>query len=317
MKVSLIGGTGFVGSHLVTALREADHTPRLMVRSTDGRALSEFDGCELVAGSIDEPDAIAECVKGASAVIYLIGILREFPSRGITFESLQFAGVQRTIEAAKVAGVERLLLMSANGVKADGTPYQRTKFHAEEAVKESGLHWTIFRPSVIFGDPRGRMEFCTQLRSDIIDSPMPAPLFYDGLLPFGAGEFQLAPVAVEDVAQAFVQSLERPEAEDRTFQLCGPEPHSWRQILETIATAVGKRKIMLPAPAIGVKAAAALLDKQPWFPITRDQITMLLEGNVCEDDSAFRLLEIEPKRFDVESLSYLNPSNDIGTNRRV
>jgi NADH dehydrogenase len=195
--------------------------------------------------------------------------------------------------------------MSANGVKAQGTAYQRTKFQAEEELRGSGLRWTIFRPSVIFGDPRGRMEFCTQLRRDIIDGILPAPLFYPGLLPTGAGAFQLAPIAVEDVAQAFVRALGRPDTEGRIFELCGPEAKSWKEILETIAAVVGKRKLMLPAPALGVKALAALLDRQAWFPITGDQITMLLEGNLCQDESAFQLLGIERTRFDADSLSYL------------
>ncbi len=105
--------------------------------------------------------------------------------------------------------------MSANGL--DGTPYQRTKFQAEEALRASGLDWTIFRPSVIFGDPRGQMEFCTQLKRDIIDSPLPAPLFYKGLLPLDAGAFELAPVAVADVAAAFCHALTHPETIGQSY----------------------------------------------------------------------------------------------------
>ncbi|MBP6734442.1 MAG: NAD(P)H-binding protein [Chromatiaceae bacterium] len=306
MKVSLIGGTGFVGSHIVPALIAAGHVPRLLMRHPESGHGLPLDHCEVVLGDVEDLAAVIQCVTGADAVIYLIGILREFPARGISFEGLQSRGVALTLSACNLKGVGRFLLMSANGVKPDGTAYQRTKFQAEEAVKASGLRWTIFRPSVIFGRPQGRMEFCTQLRRDIIDSPLPAPLFYPGLLPMGAGGFQLAPVAVEDVAQAFVRALDKPETEGRSLELCGPEPKSWREILETIAAAVGKRKMMLPAPALGVRTAAALFDRFPWFPITRDQITMLLEGNVCADASAYPLLGIQPQAFTVANLSYLN-----------
>ena len=306
MKVSLIGGTGFVGSHIVPALIAAGHVPRLLMRHPESGHGLPLDRCEVVLGDVEDLAAVIQCVTGADAVIYLIGILREFPARGISFEGLQSRGVALTLSACNLKGVGRFLLMSANGVKPDGTAYQRTKFQAEEAVKASGLRWTIFRPSVIFGRPQGRMEFCTQLRRDIIDSPLPAPLFYPGLLPMGAGGFQLAPVAVEDVAQAFVRALDKPETEGRSLELCGPEPKSWREILETIAAAVGKRKMMLPAPALGVRTAAALFDRFPWFPITRDQITMLLEGNVCADASAYPLLGIQPQAFTVANLSYLN-----------
>lgn len=308
MKVSLIGGTGFVGSHLVPALIAAGHVPRLLMRKPASGQGLPLERCEVVLGEVEDFAAVTACLTGADAVIYLIGILREFPDRGISFEGLQSRGVERTLAACQVAGVNRFLLMSANGVKPGGTAYQSTKYQAEEAVKASGLRWTIFRPSVIFGRPQGHMEFCTQLRRDIIDSPLPAPLFYSGLVPMGAGSFELAPVAVEDVAQAFVRALAKPEAEGRCFELCGPEPISWREILGTIAAAVGRSKMMLPAPALGVKMAALLLDSFPWFPITRDQITMLLEGNVCQDASAYELLGIEPKPFCVTSLGYLNES---------
>lgn len=306
MKVSIIGGTGFVGSYIVDRLVEAGHTPRLLVRPDNEGQVEPAEVCERILGDVGDRAAVSECLSGAEAVIYLIGILREYPERGITFEELQYRAVERVIKSAAETQTQRFLLMSANGVKADGTPYQRTKHQAEESLKKSDLAWTIFQPSVIYGDPRGRREFCTQLRRDIIDSPLPAPLFFGGLLPTGAGAFELAPVRVEDVAEAFVRALEMPETIRQTFPLCGPEPISWKQILTTIATTVGKRKFMVPASAIAIKAAASVLDSQPWFPITKDQITMLLEGNVCDDPSAFPRLGIEPSCFDEKSLAYLN-----------
>jgi NADH dehydrogenase len=304
MKVSLIGATGFVGTHLVDRLLAKGHTPRLLARPDSTDRVSQ-PGCEVVVGDVGEDGAVVECLTGADAAIYLIGILRERRGQGITFEALQLRGVERTLAAALKAGVKRFLLMTANGVKPDGTEYQRTKYQAEEALKASGLDWTIFRPSVIFGDPRGRMEFCTQLLRDIVESPLPAPLFYEGILPSGAGSFQLAPVAVEDVAEAFVRALERPETVGQTYELCGPDAVTWRDILATIAAAVGRSKLMLPAPVLPIKALAAVLDSQAWFPITRDQLTMLLEGNVCSESDGLARLGIEPKRFETASLAYL------------
>ncbi|MGE5154836.1 MAG: SDR family oxidoreductase, partial [Bdellovibrio bacteriovorus] len=196
MKVAVIGGTGFVGVHLVDRLLADGHRPRLLVRPGSAHKVTCSADCEIVPGDLEQPGAIGRCLEGTEAVIYLIGLLREHPQQGITFEAMHRVGVEETIAEAQTQGIERFLLMSANGVRADGTPYQRTKFQAEEALKASGLRWTIFRPSVIFGDPRGRMEFCSQLKRDLIDSPLPAPLFFPGWLPTGAGGFQLAPVAV-------------------------------------------------------------------------------------------------------------------------
>jgi NADH dehydrogenase len=122
----------------------------------------------------------------------------------------------------------------------------------------------------------------------------------------------MSPVHVQDVAAAFVGALSREETYRRTYCLGGARTLSWKQILETIAEAAGKRKLMWPVPAIGVGLAAALLERFPWFPITRDQITMLLQGNVCEDTEIFELLGIIPIGFDSASLDYLRqPMNNL------
>lgn len=305
MKVAIIGGTGFVGSYITRRLVTAGHVPRLLVRPGSENKVPQPESCEIVHGDVGDLGALENCLTGADAVIYLIGILREFPSQGITFEGLQHQGVLDTIAAAQKVGVDRFLLMSANGVHADGTTYQRTKYQAEQALKASSLRWTIFRPSVIFGNPEGRMEFCSQLKKDIIDSPMPAPLFYAGILPTNAGGFELAPVSVSDVADAFVLALSEPRTESQTYSLCGPERLSWKEILTTIAAAAGKTKAMLPAPAAAIRATAAVLDRFSWFPISRDQIKMLMEGNVCSENDSFARLGLTPTRFGVDQLDYL------------
>ena len=176
------------------------HTPVALVRPGSERKLRQADACVQVSGAIDEADAIRRTLEGADAAIYNIGILRALPRRGITFDALHFEGAKRSIDLAAETGVRRFLLMSANGVRADGTAYQRSKYMAEQYLATTGLEWTVFRPSVLFGDPRGRMEFATRLLRDIVRSPLPAPLFFDGLLPLDAGGFRLSPVHVKDVA---------------------------------------------------------------------------------------------------------------------
>jgi NADH dehydrogenase len=304
MRVAVFGGTGFVGSHLVDALVAAGMQPVLLVRPGHETNVRQRESCRLVEGDIGRPEAVNEALAGADAAIYNIGILRESPARGVTFEELQYKAPRRIIDAAAHLGVNRFLLMSANGVRAEGTPYQRSKQRAERHLEDSGLDWTVFRPSVIFGDPRGRMEFATQLVRDIVSSPLPAPLFYPGLLPFGAGGFQLSPVHVEDVARAMVRSLADPVWHGRTLHLGGPEALSWREIITRLAAAIGRRKSMVPVPALGLVGAAALLERFESFPITRDQLRMLLEGNVCGPDD-LESLGITPRPFAGEHLAYL------------
>ena len=305
MKVTVFGGTGYVGGYLIDELLDKGHHPVLLVRHESRHKVRHHERCTLVDGDIANTVAVGAALSGADAAIYNIGILREFPTSGVTFEALHFEGAKRAMNAAEEAGVSRFLLMSANGVKADGTGYQRTKYMAEQYLKSTALDWTVFRPSVLFGEPRGRMEFTTQLYRDIVRSPLPAPLFYEGLLPFNAGEFRMSPVYVKDVASIFVQALEMPNTAGQIFPLCGPASLSWKEILKTIAAAVGTTKHTLPAPVLLLKSLASALDRFEFFPITRDQLTMLMEGNSCDGHNAFQNFDLEPTPFDKKRLSYL------------
>lgn len=237
-------------------------------------------------------------------MIYNVGILREIPRQGVTFEETQLLGVERTIAAAKKTGVTRFLLMSANGVHADGTPYQRTKYRAEERVRNSGLDFTIFAPSVIFGNPRGLMEIATQLYVDMVGPALPAIGFYTGWNPT-SGKVMMSPVHIEDVAQAFVNALQDDELLQQKVYLGGPEALSWSEMIVRIAAAAGKTKTIIPMPISLMKLAALLLDWLAKFPVTKDQLTMLAEGNVVKPDELARIINREPRRFDTESLSYL------------
>ena len=305
MRVTVFGATGFVGSYLIDALLEHGHHPVLLVRAGSEHKVKQPDKCTLVSGDIADPAATRSAIDGADAVIYNIGILREFPARGVTYEALHFEGARRAMDAAEAAGVSRFLLMSANGVRADGTGYQRTKYMAEQYLATTGLDWTVLRPSVLFGDPRGRMEFATRLYRDVVRSPLPAPLFYDGLLPMDAGMFRMSPVHVKDVAAVFAKSLDMPETAGRIFALGGPEALTWKDILQTIARTAGTAKWMLPAPVLLLKGIAAMLDHYAFFPITRDQLTMLMEGNTCDGYEPFRTFGLMTTPFDTANLSYL------------
>lgn len=307
MKVALFGGTGFVGSYIVDELVASDHIPRVLVRPGSEEKLMQAEKCECVQGDINDSGAVSATLSGTEAAIYSIGIIRQFTSKGITFENLHFEGARDCMCQCEDAGVDRFILMSANGVKPDGTDYQKTKWLAEQYLKNTALKWTIFRPSLVFGDPRGgnRPEFCTQLKKDLIRLPIPAPLFYEGLVPVNAGKFTMSPIHVKDVASIFVKSITSEDTILRTFELGGPHTLDWKEIIQTIAKGAGKNKWTIPAPAIVLKSVAALFDRFSWFPITRDQLTMLMEGNTCDTSELFVKLEVEPIVFAGQELSYL------------
>ena len=305
MNVALIGGTGFVGGYLVDALLMAGHKVSLLVRPGSAAKIATADRCRTVGGDISDPTAIARTLSGADAVIYNVGILREFPRRGITFEKSHYQGVVETITAAQQAGIQRMLLMSANGVKQPGTPYQETKYRAEQALLDSGLDATIFRPAVIFGDPGAKMEIATQLYRQMIRPPLPAVAFHTGLRP-ASGPVAMSPVHVTDVVDAFVNALNDSATVGQCYELGGPEVLSWTTMLRRIATAVGRHKIILPMPIAVMKFGATLFDWLPFFPATRDQLTMLAEGNTADPAILQALINRQPKAFCAENLAYLS-----------
>ena len=305
MRVAIIGGTGYVGSYIVDELLQQGHDVCQLVRSGSEHKARQANSTRVVSGSIDSAASIADLVSGCDAVVYCVGILRESSKNGITFEATQYDGVVKTVDAAIENGVARFLLMSANGVKNSGTRYQETKKRAEDLLLASNLGATIFRPSVIFGDPRGKMEFATQLFRDMVRKPIPAIGFFSGLRP-ASGAVLMSPVHVTDVARTFVSSLTNPSTVGETYILGGPEILSWPEMIQRIAVATGRKKWIIPTPIVLMKLAATLFDWLPFFPVTRDQLTMLQEGNTASPIDIESLTNVAPVAFTSEHLDYLN-----------
>lgn len=304
-KVALFGGTGFVGSHLVRSLLAAGHEPSVLVRAGSESKLPAQSQCRVTSGDISSSAAIEATLQDCDATIYNIGLLKEFRRKGITFEEAHFNGVQRVIDAAKRLGVRRFLLMSANGVKPSGTPYQDTKFRAEELLRDSDLDWTIFQPSVIFGDSSGMQEISHQLHVEIVRPPIPAPAFRSSWSKDG-NNVVMSPVSVTDVADAFTNALSNDDTIGRTIVLGGPEVLSWEDMILRVAEAAGRKKKLLPVHIGLMKIAARLFDWIPAFPATKDQLTMLSEGNAADPEALESLIDRPPKSFSSENMTYLD-----------
>lgn len=300
MKVFVTGGTGFAGSYVLHSLRDAGHDLRVLVRKGSERKLPFTDGLSIVHGDLGEPGGWENALVGVDAIIHLVGIIREFPSRGVTFHKLHTEATRRIVEAAVRAGVKKIIHMSANGASESGaSAYQRTKWEGERAVIASGLEWTIFRPSVIFGDPAGRMEFASELAKVARLAPV-FPVF-------GDGTYKLAPVAVENVADCFVKALTEPSAKNRVFHLGGVDNFTFRDIVKIVGQAVGRQNMpTVRVPFALIRPVAGLLGGFQFFPVTVDQLDMLRQGNVCPESEWMKTFSITPKRFEVEGLKYLS-----------
>ncbi len=285
MKVFVAGGSGFVGSHVVRALRDAGHKVTVFSRDPERGG---FQGDVVThRGDIAQPATYRDHLTeiGYDAVVHCVGLIKNRRMKGQTFERIVAGGTKALADAAEDAGVGRFVLISANGVTDGGTSYNETKLAAEDAVKESGMQWTILRPSLIFGEGA---DFSHQLRS----------LMRLGAIPyFGRGAFRFAPVSVQDVGHAVVRSLERDEAAGATFHLCGPDVVTYKEIIKGIKAVAGSHAVVFPMPKWMVRTGAFLLGWLPFFPATNEALTMLFAGSTCPEHSWRDVLDIEPEGF--------------------
>ena len=280
MRIFLAGGTGFVGGHVRFALLENGH--ELRVRSHRRLAGTE-PGIEAMEGDVTRPETLAAAMQECDAVINLVGIIREFPARGITFEKLHVEATKNLLAAARHTGIRRFIQMSALGARPDAVSrYHQTKYQAEEAVRASDLDWTIFRPSVIFGP---KDDFINKL-ADLVKKIPLVPVIGDGC-------YRLQPIDANDVARCFAMALEMPETVGQSYGLCGRDRITYRELLNIVARTLGKRSVRtLQVPVSFMTLVTPLLQSFSFFPITMDQITMLLEESIC--DGAWK----ETFRFD-------------------
>ncbi len=269
MRIFVSGATGFVGGHLCRELLARGHDLRILVHSRRGAA----EGVEQFQGDVTDAASCLEGAKGCDAVINLVGIIREFPGRGVTYSRLHLQGTANMVAAARENGISRYLQMSALGSRPGAaSAYHRSKFAAEELLRGSGLEWTIFRPSIVFGP---KDDFVNKLAGYIRSYPA-VPVIGDGL-------YRLQPIAADDVARCFAMALEMPATVGQTYELCGPQRLTYNELLDTIGLALGRKRVVkLPNPLALMKVVVPLLDRLPFFPITRDQMTMLVEENICD-----------------------------------
>jgi uncharacterized protein YbjT (DUF2867 family) len=283
--VFVTGATGFVGRAVIHALRAEGLKVRCLVRRGSEHDLRGQEAIERVEGNVLVRQSLDEGMGGCDAVVHLVGIIREHPRRGITFEHIHVDGTLNVLGAATAAGIRRYLHMSALGASASArSQYHHTKWLAEEAVRAAAVPWTIFRPSIIYGKGDAFVSMLAQMIRRLPVVPV-----------IGEGRQRLQPVPVEQVAEAFQRALSRPDTIKQIYEVGGPDAVSMVELLDAIGHALGHRhmrKVHLPMRLM--RALATVLETIPSFPLTTDQIAMLGEDNTCDPGPFFRTFNLTP-----------------------
>ena len=266
--ILVTGGTGFVGPHVVHALRARDLPVRVLVRDLRRGSRATAWGAELAQGDVTDPASLAAALDGVDAVVHLVAIIKGAPA---DFERVMAQGTRNVVVAAKEAGVRRFVLASALGLdehSKDAVPYYAAKWEMERAVRESGLEHVIYRPSFVFGKDGGVLPTFVRLARFAPVTPIVGP-----------GTLRLQPIWVDDLAEYYVRAIDEPAAANRMFELGGPDAPTWNEFWEHLKRVLGSRRPSLHLPFGLMRVQATLTERLPGAPVTRDQLTMLELGD--------------------------------------
>lgn len=283
MKILVTGGTGFVGRHFIRRMKAAGHSVRCLVRDKEKADALFGDAVDFVQGDIQNKDALQLASYGMDAIVHLVGIIYE--PEGVLFQKVHVQGTANVILSARTAGVRRLIHFSASGAeKKSPSRYFRTKWEAEELVRQSGLDYTIFRPTLIFGPG-----------DNLINRYMKWITWLPILPVVGSGKHKVQPIFINDVARAIQESLNRPISIGQTYALGGPSVLNSRQIISELAAVLRKERMQLPIPASLLWVIATLMEKLLPNPLlTIEQLQALHRDNICDITALEHELEIHP-----------------------
>ena len=298
MAVVLVaGGTGFIGSHIVRRLRADGHHVIVMSRNPDRARGKLPQGVELRRGDTADASTLGPALEGAEVVVATVQFPNhpvENPRRGHTYVKVDGEGTVRLVEAARRTGVHRFVYLSGAGTREGQTkPWFIAKLMAEKAVRESGIPYTIFRPSWVYGpEDRSLNKFATFAR----------------VLPFvpviGSGRTRVQPLYVDDLAEAVAASLASEKAVNQVYEIGGPEELTMDEIIRTMLRVMGRRRPLLHAPAGLVKLAAWPLQFLPAPPLSPAAVDFVLMEEPVDNTGVLRDLGLRLTPL-AEGLRYL------------
>jgi NADH dehydrogenase len=272
MVVLVTGATGFLGRRVVGELMRRHYPVRCLVHSPGSERVFPDSSVDVHYGSVLDTTALTVACQGVETIIHLVAVIRE--RRNSTFDQINRQGVANLVAAAKDAGgVKRLVHISAIGAGEDRSyPYLYSKWQGEREIVNSGIPYTIIRPSILFGEGD---EFLTMLAGLVRVSPL-VPVV-------GLGRNRFQPIDAEDVARCAVLTLNRDDLKGKTVEIGGPHQLSYKQILDAVTRTLGKRRLPLYIPHFVMRLNVAIMEALlPKPPIASEQLRMLPNRNVAE-----------------------------------
>jgi NADH dehydrogenase len=300
-KVVVVGGTGFIGGHVVRALLDDGHSVTVMSRNPDAVSrIALLNGANAARGDVTDPSSLIGTLDGADAVVMAITFPNypmELPRKGLTFERYEAEGGRSLLEEAKRAGVARFLFVSGAGAdsKSDKSWY-RAKGLAEEAIIASGIDYVIIRPSWIYGPGDKSVNRMVKM---VKLSPVVPRL--------GVKPQRIQPLYIGDFAEAVRQAFARDDAWNKTYEIGGPEVMTMEEVIDGIAEVLGKKRVQLPIPLALAKAGTAPLVLLPKPPMTPTGVEFVAQDGLVDMRQTTRILGIRPVTFEEGLRKYLVP----------
>jgi len=297
-RITIVGGSGFIGGHLCRHLATQGYAVRVLTRSHKAhKNLADIPGLELLQGDPYEPEFLSRAFAEQEVVINLVGILNETGHDGRGFHRAHVELPEKVVQACRNAGVHRLLHMSAlNADAVNGVShYMRTKGAGEELVHQAAsadLAVTTFRPSVVFGP------------GDSFSNRFASLLRFTPLLPLACPETRFAPVFVEDVVLAYTRAIDNPQTHGQRYELCGPKSYSLRQLVEYFANLIGVRRLIIPLNDPLSRLQANVMEYVPGKPFSLDNYLTTRMDSVCSGDIP-AIFNIKPRSIEEEIPRYL------------
>ena len=296
--VTVFGGSGFVGRYAVRALARDGYRIRVAVRQPNlGNFLLPMGAVgqiQLVKADVTNADSVAAALKGAAAVVNLVGVLYE--SGHQRFQTVHTEAASTIARAATVAGVSTLVHISAAGASADSDAlYARTKADGERRVRAEFPASVVLRPSLVFGPEDNFFNRFAALARLLPALPL-----------IGGGLTRFQPAYVADIGEAITRCVENGAFAGKTYELGGPRIYTFRQLLELMLLEINRRRLLIPLPFPIAMLQARILQLLPNPPLTCDQVRLLRHDSVVGDGAlTFADLDIEPDSVEAVLPAYL------------